>query len=73
MIMGQFPGKYSCGDIVKFKYRSKGIVKGQIVGCLVNSYGFESQYIDYKVHSLPGEEPVFFFKSVSEHHIIDDY
>lgn len=72
--MGQFPGKYSYGDIVKFKYRGKGIVKGQIVGCLVNSSWSISQitYIDYKVHSLPGEEPQFYFKSVSEHHIIEE-
>lgn len=69
---GKFPCKYSFGDVIKFKYRGKGIVKGMIVGVIINGSTSGNYYADYKVHSLDGETPRFYFKSVAEHHIIEE-
>lgn len=70
--MGSFPCKYNFGDVIKFKYRGHGIVKGIIVGVTINGSKPENYYADYKVHSLDGQEPNFYFKSVAEHHIITE-
>ena len=32
----------------------------------------ENYYVDYKVHSLDGQEPKFYFKSVAERDIITE-
>ena len=70
--MGQFPCKHSFGDIVKVKYRGYGVVEGMIVGVVIGGSNPKNYYADYKVHSLPGKEPEFYFKSVAEHHIIEE-
>lgn len=70
--MGQFPCKRSFGDVIKFKMRGAGIVEGQIVGVVIGGSKPENYYADYKVHSLPGKEPEFYFKQVAEHHIIEE-
>ena len=72
MSMGKFPCKYGFGDVIKFKYRGKGIVRGEIVGVVIGGSSPENYYADYKVHSLPGEQPEFYFKTVAEHHIIEE-
>lgn len=69
---GKFPCKHSFGEIIKFKYRGKGIVKGMIVGVIINGSTSGNYHADYKVHSLDGETPQFYFKSVAEHHIIEE-
>ena len=69
---GEFPCKHSFGDIVKFKYRGHGIVEGMVVGVAINGSKSNNYQADYKVHSLEGQKPVFYFKSVAEHHIIDE-
>lgn len=69
---GRFPCKHSFGDIVKFKYRGHGVVEGMIVGVIINGNRSENYQPDYKVHSLDGQKPVFYFKSVAEHHIIEE-
>ena len=68
--MGNFPCKHNFGDVIKFKYRGRGIVEGQIVGCTVSAAFTDKQYVDYLVHSLSGQEPRFYFKQVSEDKII---
>ena len=70
--MGNFPCKYNFGDIIKFKYRGHGIVQGVIVGVTINGSKSENYYVDYKVHSLDGQEPKFYFKSVAERDIITE-
>lgn len=70
--MSNFPCQYNFGDIIKFKYRGRGIVQGRIVGVIINGSTTENYYADYKVHSLDGQTPKFYFKSVAEHHIIKD-
>ena len=70
--MSKFPCQYNFGDIIKFKYRGHGIVQGRIVGVIINGSTTENYYADYKVHSLDGQEPSFYFKSVAEHHIITE-
>ena len=70
--MGQFPCKHSFGDIVKFKYRGHGIVEGMIVGVVINGSSSKNYHADYKVHSLDGQYPQFYFKQVAEHHIIEE-
>lgn len=70
--MGQFPCKHSFGEIIKFKYRGHGIVEGMIVGVIINGSRSENYYVDYKVHSLDGQKPQFYFKPVAEHHIIEE-
>lgn len=70
--MGHFPCEHSFGDIIKFKMRGVGIVEGQIVGVVINSLISGNYYVDYKVHSLPGKEPKFYFKSVTERNIIKE-
>lgn len=70
--MSNFPGKFNFGDIVKFKYRGHGIVEGRIIGCVVSCAFTDKEYVDYQVHSLPDQEPRFFFKSVSENDLIND-
>ena len=68
--MGQFPCQHNYGEIIKFKMRGAGIVEGKIVGVMIG--GSEPDiYVDYKVHSLPGKKPEFYFKSVAEYHIIE--
>lgn len=69
---GRFPCIYSFGNIVKFKYRGHGVVEGQIIGVEIGGSKPENYYATYKVHSLPGKEPQFYFKSVAEHHIIEE-
>ena len=69
---GKFPCRHSFGDIVKFKYRGHGVVEGMIVGVTINGSRTGNYYADYKVHSLDGQEPQFYFKSVAEHHIIEE-
>ena len=69
---GKFPCRYSFGDIVKFKYRGHGVVEGMIVGVIINGSRSGNYYADYKVHSLDGQKPEFYFKSVAEHHIIEE-
>jgi hypothetical protein len=70
--MGQFPCRHSFGDIIKFKMRGVGIVEGMIVGVTINGSSSENRYADYKVHSLDGQTPKFYFKLVAEHHIIEE-
>lgn len=70
--MGHFPCEHSFGDIIKFKYRGHGIVEGRIVGVVINGSTPENYHADYKVHSLPGKEPKFYFKLVAEHHVIKE-
>jgi hypothetical protein len=70
--MSNFPCKYNFGDIIKFKYRGYGIVQGMIVGVVISGSKSENYQADYKVHSLDGQEPQFYFKSVAEHHIITE-
>lgn len=70
--MGQFPCKYNFGDIVKFKYRSHGIVNGIIVGVIIGGSNSDDYYADYKVNSLEGQEPEFYFELVAEHHLIKE-
>ena len=69
---GTFPCKYGFGKIVKFKYRGHGVVEGMIVGVVIGGTEPENYYADYKVHSLDGQKPEFYFKSVAEHHIIEE-
>lgn len=69
---GRFPCRHSFGDIVKFKYRGHGIVEGMIVGVIVSGSKSGVCYVDYKVHSLDGQEPQFYFKQVAEYHIIEE-
>ena len=69
---GKFPCKYSFGDIVKFKHRGHGVVEGMIVGVIINGSEPDNYQADYKVHSLEGQNPQFYFKSVAEHHIIEE-
>ena len=52
--------------------RGAGIVEGMIVGVVIGGSKPENYYADYKVHSLPGKEPEFYFKQVAEHHIIEE-
>jgi hypothetical protein len=70
--MGHFPCEHSFGDIIKFKHRGHGIVEGKIVGVVISGSTSGDYYADYKVHSLPGKEPEFYFKSVAEHNIIKE-
>lgn len=70
--MGNFPCKHNFGDVIKFKYRGHGIVQGMIVGVVINGSSSKNYQADYKVHSLDGQEPSFYFKSVAEHHIITE-
>jgi hypothetical protein len=70
--MGHFPSEYNFGDIIKFKYRGHGIVEGVIVGVTISGSSSGNYHADYKVHSLHGKEPEFYFKSVAEHHIIKE-
>jgi hypothetical protein len=70
--MSKFPGEYGFGDIIKFKLRGYGVVEGEIVGCVVNCVLTDNQYVTYKVHSLKGQEPRFYFKDVDECKIIKD-
>ena len=70
--MGNFPCKHNFGDVIKFKYRGYGIVQGMIVGVTINGSTSKNYHADYKVHSLDGQEPTFYFKSVEEHHIINE-
>jgi hypothetical protein len=70
--MSNFPCKYNFGDIIKFKYKGHGIVQGMIVGVVISGSKSENYQADYKVHSLDGQEPQFYFKSVAEHHIITE-
>lgn len=70
--MGRFPCEHSFGDIIKFKYRGHGIVEGRIVGVEIIDLISENYCADYKVHSLPGKKPKFYFKSVPEHRIIKE-
>ena len=70
--MGKFPCRHSFGDIVKFNYRGHGIVEGMIVGVIINGSKPKNYHADYKVHSLEGQNPEFYFKSVAEHHIITE-
>jgi hypothetical protein len=69
---GKFPCRHSFGDIVKFKYRGHGIVEGMVVGVVIGGSKPENYYADYKINSLPGKEPFFYFKQVAEHHIIEE-
>lgn len=69
---GRFPCKRSFGDIIKFKYRGHGVVEGMIVGVTINGSKPDNYFADYKVHSLDGQEPRFYFKQVAEHHIIEE-
>lgn len=69
---GKFPCRHSFGDIVKFKYRGHGVVEGMIVGVTINGSSSNNYYADYKVHSLEGQTPKFYFKSVAEYHIIEE-
>lgn len=69
---GRFPCKHSFGDIIKFKYRGHGVVEGMIVGVVINGSKSDNYFADYKVHSLDGQEPQFYFKQVAEHHIIEE-
>jgi homoserine dehydrogenase len=50
----------------------EGVVEGEIVGCVVNVAHTDSQYVTYKVHSLKGQEPIFYFKDVNDCKIIKD-
>ena len=59
-------------NIIKFKYCGHGIVQGVIVGVTINGSKSENYYVDYKVHSLDGQEPKFYFKSVAERDIITE-
>ena len=70
---GKYPCKHSFGEIVKFKYRGHGIVEGQIVGVEIVGSKPENYYATYKVNSLPGKEPFFYFKTSSRtsHNIIE--
>lgn len=68
--MGNFPCKHNFGDVIKFKYRGRGIVEGQIVGCIVSAAFTGKQYVEYLVHSLSSQKPTFHFKPVSEDKII---
>lgn len=70
--MGQFPCNHSFGDIIKFKYRGYGIVKGMIVGVIINGSNSKNYSANYRVHSLNGQKPEFYFKQVEEHHIIEE-
>ena len=70
--MSKFPGEYNFGDIIKFKLRGYGVVEGEIVGCVVNCAHTDNQYVIYKVHSLKGQEPTFYFQDVDERKIIKD-
>lgn len=70
--MSNFPCKYSFGDIIKFKLRGHGIVQGMIVGVVISGNKSENYQADYKVHSLDGQEPTFYFKSVAENHVITE-
>ena len=45
---------------------------GRYVGVTINGSKSENYQADYKVHSLDGQEPQFYFKSVAEHHIIEE-
>ena len=69
---GRFPCRHSFGDIIKFKYRGHGVVEGMIVGVTISGSSSGNYQPDYKVHSLPGQKPEFYFKSVAEHHIIEE-
>ena len=70
--MSKYPGEYNFGDIIKFKLRGYGVVEGEIVGCVANCAHTDSQYVTYKVHSLKGQEPSFYFKDVDDFKIIKD-
>lgn len=70
--MSNFPCKYNFGDIIKFKLRGHGIVQGMIVGVVISGSKSENYQADYKVHSLDGQEPTFYFKSVAENHVITE-
>lgn len=70
--MGQFPCNRRFGDIIKFKMRGVGIVEGQIVEIVIGGSNPENYYAEYRVHSLPGKEPFFYLKQVTEHHIIEE-
>ena len=70
--MSKFPGKHNYKDVIKFKMRGRGIVEGYIVGIVVSCGGTENEYVQYKVHSVDGITPSFFFKDVKESEIIED-
>lgn len=70
--MGNFPGKHDFKEVIKFKMRGRGIVEGYIVGVVVNCINTENEYVQYKVHSVNGITPAFFFKDVKESEIIED-
>lgn len=70
--MGYFPCRHNFGEIIKFKMRGAGIVEGKIVGVRIGGSSPENYYVDYTVHSLPSKSPQIYFKSVAEHHIIED-
>lgn len=76
MLESKFPCNHGFGDIVRFKYNTKGIGKritnGIIVGVVIGGSEHDNYYAEYKVHSLPGEQPEFYFMSVAEHNIIND-
>lgn len=69
---GRFPCEHSFGDIIKFKYRGHGVVEGRIVGVTISGSSSGNYQPDYKVHSLEGQNPEFYFKQVAEHHIIEE-
>lgn len=70
--MRNFPGKHDFKEVIKFKMRGRGIVEGYIVGAVVNCIDTENEYVLYKVHSVKGITPAFFFKDVKESEIIED-
>ena len=69
---GRFPCKHSFGDVIKFKYRGHRVVEGMVVGMTISGSKSDNYFADYKVHSLDGQHPKFYFKQVAEHHIIEE-
>ena len=55
-----------------YEYRGHGVVEGVVVGVIINGSSSENCWPDYKVHSLEGQSPEFYFKQVAEHHIIEE-
>lgn len=70
--MSKFPGKHDFKEVIKFNLRGRGIVEGYIVGISINCAGTENEYVIYKVHSVAGVTPAFYFKDVEENKIIED-
>ena len=62
----------SLEELVKFGKKAPRYLQGRDNGLLYNGSTSKNYHADYKVHSLDGQEPTFYFKSVAEHHIINE-